>query len=605
MSASDRAFPDRFFEGPAISFERQPNLETLFRYLIDPHRTFTFVVGAGVSLDANLPTWPRLVENISEQIGVDRWRNAAREDHSELLRKAESSLQLAQEDSNNTRDGIIRDALYRRSDGSTNNEPAYGRLADVIARLATWLKDRVYIATTNYDTLLEDAMDSYSLAGTNEILSLPFIKPREDEAQYESYLETGIPETWLPGSTVLHLHGILEPGIDPLGNIVLTETDFLRYGPDVRDLIRRRLQASHVVFFGVSLTDANLVSPLWQAHSESDDQNDVKEPFLFSVASPDPEAQDANTSRAYAIKKAQYLSDDLGLRTIFLKSYGQQIQAVAEASLAIWHGERYMDDRDPTTSSRYGNRLKRSLDYCYESIGCVATQDIPTDENARILSDRLHNLLTADRLGSLNGIFQGVRDRLRYSNDTDLRADFESGVADFDKEKFGLFLWLRATKDNDYHSAHYRLKCVGTSVYQHRESWSLDRMADVEGASRFTCAKAAFYGSTRTENFPKSEGWLLWHSVRAVPFSYYEKDPAPESSGDAGADLAMAAIDVGVITLNSTHNYLPAGAERWTKSNPRSLFTLMNDDEKSAVNDELARIALEVVSSPELSASNR
>jgi hypothetical protein len=598
MSASKKAFPDRFFEGPAISFGRQPNLKRLFEYLIDPDRTFTFVVGAGVSLDANLPTWTRLIENITELIPAERWRRAAKEDHSELVRKSESSLRLAQEDSNNTANGIIRDALYRRSDGSMNNDPKYGRLADVIARLATWLKDRVYIATTNFDTLLEDALETYTLTDNDEIMAVPFVAPKKGDGHYDSYEKSGIPANWLPGSTVLHLHGILEPGLDPLGNIVLTETDFHRYGPAVRDLIKRRLQSSHVVFFGVSLTDPNLVSPLWQVHTEAPHACDVKEPFLLSVAAPDPQARDVNASRAYAIKKAQYLSEELGLHTIFLKSYGQQIQSIAEASLAIWHGDRYMIDDNPATSSRYGHRLKRCLDFCYTNIGCSAGQDIPADEYSRLLSDRLHTLLNSDRNGSINRIFHSVRERLGYSNDTELSDDFESGLQYFDKENLGLFLWLRATKAKNQPSAHYHLKCVGTSVYQHREPWSLDRVAEIKGDSRFTCARAAFYGSPKVENFTKADSWLLWHSVRAVPFSYYERDAPTEDRSNGDPDKAMTAIDVGVITLNSTHNYAPIGESRWSRDNPRSLFSVMNDDEKSAVNDELARIALEAVSSP-------
>lgn len=159
MSTRHPVDPDGFFAGPAISFSKQPDLKRLFECLIDPEKTFTFVVGAGASLDANLPTWARLIENITELIPNERWRKAAKEDRSELLRKAESSLQLAQENSNNTAVGIVREALYRRSDGSTNDKPKYGRLADVIARLATCLKGRVYVATVNLDTLLEDAMN--------------------------------------------------------------------------------------------------------------------------------------------------------------------------------------------------------------------------------------------------------------------------------------------------------------------------------------------------------------------------------------------------------------------------------------------------------------
>jgi hypothetical protein len=393
-----------------------------------------------------------------------------------------------------------------------------------------------------------------------------------------------------PGSTVLHLHGILEPGKDQEGNIVLTETDFLTYGPAVRGLIKRRLESSHVVFFGVSLTDPNLVSPLWEVNNQKPRATDVRESFVFSVAAPDPNAVDVNTSRAYDVKKAQYLSNDLGLHTIFLKSYGQQIQAIAEASLSVLRPGRYMTEKNPAASFRYGHRLKQFLDTCYTNIGCGETQDIPADEHARALSDRLHSLLNSDLDKSINQTLQSAHNRLSTANNRNLRHDYETGVQYFENEKFGLFLWLRATKGPKEAHARYCLKCVGTSISQHREPWSLDRVAEIKGASRFVSARAAFYGSPKTENFTAANGWLLWHSERAVPFSYY---PAP--AGDPEA--AITAIDVGVITLNSTHNYLPL-ENQWSKKNPRSIFSMMNDTEMAAINDELARIALEVVSTP-------
>jgi hypothetical protein len=607
MSSGQPVDPDDFFARPAISFSTQPDLKKLFEFLVDPDKTFTFIVGAGASLDAGLPTWARLIENITDLISDDRWRVAAKEDGSELLRKAESSLQLALEDSTDDRDVIIRRALYRNS-----NKPRYGRLAEVIARLAACLKDRVHVATVNLDTLLEDAMTQYCHSKDGvKVTPVPFFSPKKPDpkadarakAKYASYQRTGLPDGWDAGSTVLHLHGILEPGKAHQGNIVLTESDFLTYGPAVRNLIKRRLETSHVVFFGVSLTDPNLVSPLWDVHNSRTGTTDVKagagdarESFVFSVAAPDPKAASINDSRAYSIKKGQYLSDVLGLHTIFLKSYGQQIQAIAEASLAVLHPKLYTTRQDPSLaenpqkSQRYGHRLKRYLDDCYADIGCNDTQCVPVGEHARKLSDRLNSALTSDEPVSINKILQSVHDRLSMANDQKLLDDYKSCDQYFKKEKFGLFLWLRTTRRPDERHAPYSLQCVGASISQHRESWSLDRIAEIKGTSRFVGARAAFYGSPKTENFATTDGWLLWHSERAVPVSYY-----PGSAADP--EITLTAINVGVITLNSTHNLLPLD-NRWTDENPRSIFTMMNGSEIAAINDELARIARKVLSAP-------
>lgn len=597
-------FPNAFFQGPAISFERQPNLRRLFELLVDETAQFTLVVGAGVSLDAELPSWSRLISNIVDQIWDEKWRAEAKRDSAELLRKAESSLQLALEDSAHNRDAIIRQALYLSPNGKAIKTPKFGRLGDAVARLAISLRGRVKVATTNFDTLLEKALFAYLDDGRMSPSSVPFpgYKRTTDDP-----FELDIPAQWTPGDSVLHLHGILEPGRNPLGKIVLTETDFLRQGPAVRDLIKVALRETHVIFIGVSMTDPNLVSPLWEI-AESADPN-IKDPFMLTVASPDPEAEDEPTirsSRAYAIKKGQYLDAELGLRTIFLKSYGQQIQLVSEATLAILEPDLYLNESDSKVSLRYGYRLQRALNTCYASIGCVEGFDAPTGENAQVLSDSLYAELTASRENSINDIFQQVRDRLINANDIDELTQYRASQESFMSEKFGLFLWLRATRDDGFPAAHYQLKLVGSSAYMHREAeWSLDRVADVSPISRFTCGRAAFSGRPEVEDIAYGQDWKLWHSIRAVPYSFYlpdqpsvgGSDSKPASTSKTAPDSGVAAIDVGVITLNSTHNLVSnSDSGEWNNGARRSLVSMMIEAEVDALNNELARIALSIVS---------
>ena len=56
---------DAFFGQPAISFKSQPALGSLLEALEGKQR-ITFMLGAGVSRDAGLPGWERLVSRIIE-----------------------------------------------------------------------------------------------------------------------------------------------------------------------------------------------------------------------------------------------------------------------------------------------------------------------------------------------------------------------------------------------------------------------------------------------------------------------------------------------------------------------------------------------------------
>ena len=82
----DPVFGEEFFSHPAISYEHQPNLRELFERLTDSDDRFTIVVGAGVSLDAGLPSWPKLIDNIVELIDEEKWRRESRLDATDLQR---------------------------------------------------------------------------------------------------------------------------------------------------------------------------------------------------------------------------------------------------------------------------------------------------------------------------------------------------------------------------------------------------------------------------------------------------------------------------------------------------------------------------------------
>lgn len=595
MTETDSNFCDEFFSNPAISYTTQSDLELLFETLADTKSRFTVVVGAGVSLDAGLPLWHRLIDNIIEQISDIKWRREAQLDQNDLTRKAEYVIRLAGESTASPPRVVILNALYRKSSGNTNviRHPQPGRLADATARLCASLGDRVDIVTTNFDVLLESALQKYK--GTEQIRSVPFQENLDD---------TG----WAQGKGVLHLHGILKPGEDPIGDIVLTESDFLQHGPRIRSFLLDRIKTTHLLFIGVSMTDSNLIGPLWEfsnpqpdAHSGSEHETG-SEPaslpslcFMLSVAAPNPRSSEgvATTdearkheleSRRFAIKRTNYLRNTLGVKTIFFKSFGQQIQAVCEASLALRDYEKYKL-HDKATSSRYGFRFMRTLNDSYRNIGCPDDAEMPTGDHADALSDRLHKYLD-DQDGLFSTIVKNARSR---TAGTALRDEFEIYQSQFARERFGLFLWLRS-RDSERNDS-YELRLVGSSAYRHRDAWSLDRKADISPTSRFPAGRAIFRGQADISDFPINSIWQLWGAAWAVPFSHYLE--ASERTGtDAGA---RDSVEVGVICLQSTHFWSETA---WKAGRPRSILSALTEQQENRLIDVLAGIGREIVTRP-------
>ena len=565
---------DSFFELPALSFRSQERLHSLFDLVLDDSQTFTLVIGAGVSLDAGLPSWGQLIANMVNSPQFDqRWRNAAFDDGADLIRKAETVLQLILARRGSTRSQIVREALYLEG-GGTDIPITPGRLADTIARLFIMLRRmnrNVGLITTNYDTVLESAINGYgdatqtpsgedSFNVTPHVLSQP-----EDGDDGDS--------TWNPNSSVMHLHGLLAPGEEPSGDLVLTESDFLSVGPRVKRFLLSRMRNSVTVFIGVSLTDPNLVGPLWQLKEEGGTGDKA---FVFSVCTPQNVTADSeidlDTAEAYEIKKVDALSKVLPVTPILLKSYGQQMQLVNELAYLLQlendgKASTYMEDDDPATSERYGYRLTRVLESAYTNINCSADDDFPAGEFAQILSDRLFAPLSAS--GTLTELLRQARMELRDSHSRRERRIYQDFHQQFEDERFGIFLWLRSRTNNWGVRADYSLRLVGTSVYQHRGEWSLDRTAPVRSVTRFPVARAEFNGTRALQDFDEKVDWQLWRSVLAIPISCNITSLSPE--GDDGATY-LNDVPAGVISLNSN---LCAARPDWQRDDRRSILSAM------------------------------
>jgi len=332
----------------------------------------------------------------------------------------------------------------------------------------------------------------------------------------------------------MHIHGILEPNRALRGPLILTESEFLAYGPDARALIADELRGRVTIFIGVSLTDPNLVGPLFDTRDENIRKCNA---YTLSVASgADPE------ERAYSVKKACILEPVLAVKTIHAKSFTQQTQMLLDMSLAMRRPTEYLGAGDGSGKLHYGSRFVEGLERCYAAIGCQPEDPLPQGEAALTLSKSLRAALSeAQKL-----IAAKIQD-LRHSNDGDLKRHVALLAASLESERFGLFLWLRARAEYGAKRP-YAIRLMGSSTYTHHEIWSLDREADIAPESRHTAARALYYGNSLVQNLPRGAEWQLWNGCSAIPFTVTGLHDVELDQFDAAFDTIMP----GVVTLNTT-----------------------------------------------------
>jgi hypothetical protein len=505
--------PSAFDDGDTFSFETQPYLTELFETVRDRKLPLTIVVGAGVSMNSSLPSWPSLVDKMTDAIDDEDIRKIARADKSDLMRKAEIVLQLLKEANPAVEDHrIIRDALYQRDLKVTP-----GLLAQSIARLARVRRTDSRLLTTNFDIILEEALLAYFADDDVKSFSIPLGEKAGWEAWKREEDHVG----------VLHLHGRIRQEDGPEEPILLTESQFLEYGAEVREIIAESIKDSCTIFIGLSMSDPNLVGSLY-ASAPTDSPR-------FSLVVP-PAVDDVSPTLAatYAINSARYLEQKLGLRPIFLKSYSQLNQAISDLALAVLEPERYRPEDEVADSLVYSLRFARALDDCYAAVGCEPRAEIPAGPAAEELTTRLHAALSNEG-GPLNVL-------------RELSSEYGDHVLGGNEgENFGLFLWLRS-RSQETGRRRYTLNLVGTSVYTHREEWSLRHHVNIDRGSDFAAAQAVFTGNPQAANLTPSPIAQIWRGIFAAPI-LMSGTGCEEMIGPDAADI----LTVGAITLNSTY----------------------------------------------------
>jgi hypothetical protein len=547
--------------GNAFSFSNQPYLKQLFDTVIHDEIPITFVVGAGVSMDASLPSWATLIKRICDQIKDDRFKKLAVDDPADLMRKTEFVLEMVMEDTGRTPEEIVRKALY----GEPPVAVTPGPLAEAIVRLGTALGERARLLTTNFDKVIESGLESY--LPETEIKSIN-LKEELGKGTWSNQLQPGI-------HNVLHVHGMVVAREEPGKPVILSESHFLEYGPKVRQLILDQLKSSCVIFLGVSITDPNLTGPLWDARSPKEGHDGLaSRPFVLVV--PEPVTSTGcgdREGKIYALKKARYLEQKLEMRPIFLKSHAQLVQVLWDLDLGFAVPGRYETSGQRMHESlAYGNRFKQKLDACYTAIGCNATQDSLSLGKAQRLSASLHAAL------SKNG-------DVGYILNTLIRRHNNGALTD---ENFGLFLWLRI-REHDPDKAPYALNLMGSSAYVHRAAWSASKKVPIVADSRFPAARALFCGTMLIGDLKGESPFAIWRGMLAKPIRIEDTTYCKQDFVH-GLDTVV----VGAVTLNTT-KYTERDQHPGIREDELSVLNRMPKPELAELGASLEKATLKIL----------
>ncbi|WP_456505253.1 SIR2 family protein [Arthrobacter sp. UYCu723] len=483
---------------------------------ISNSRNLIIYCGAGTTIDRTGLSWGALIAEIFKN-GNKRSPEYPTDDEIDLLISGEDSpmrvasilTQYAMDDAitmdalANTLGSRLAISLYKRSHWSS------GSLVEFIARLATGTSmsgKQVTVITTNYDTLIEDAvkiiLDGDKSRHPTEPIGLNVI----DTNLQARELTDGI--------NLAYLHGRVNEDGGHRGRLVLSEIDYQEtHDRSVKFLASSfRRPNTAVLILGSSLTDP----PLVEALSISRKKNRISKFAIMPIqatkyAQKTLTRQDTSRSKKHIMRRGELL----GLNILIPDFYFQIAQFCLEADLV-----RTVDSVSyDAWSDRYGQRL----------LGWW--------------SDWKDNFIDVDFLNNFAADSRGFLDELRRDfltyNPDDIGED----------ESLRLELWVREDP-----SARRGLSLVASSAgyftdesVLRREEFSL--YSANASLRAFQDGRVQHTDASRLLRDGKKEITSRWRSYLCVPIRV--------QTGSAGS------LPVGVITLSSTrsvwHSGLPSG----------------------------------------------
>lgn len=292
----------------------------------------TVFVGAGVSMEAGLPSWNALVQRLLVA-SADDTLNAAQLEEWRERTLAEGPLAAAaiakalHGDDEGAFELALRDALYAPFDARAYGP---GALAGQIAALKAELGSRLRILTVNYDGLLEAALEAAGLPAD------PYVRAEPEK--------DGRAAVW-------HLHGRLMrrpsgKSWRTTGKLVLAEGDYVRstYGTYPQDWVADCLENTLCVFVGLSMTDPNLIRWLYAQGADSPHPR-----FALFVRQGSATADDTVREMLERAATARWRLS--GVTPVWANYYGEVAQVLREVALRM---------KDPEVEG-FGPRAARRL----------------------------------------------------------------------------------------------------------------------------------------------------------------------------------------------------------------------------------------------------
>jgi hypothetical protein len=301
-------------EPPGVGYldDPQGTIEMAIERMALHEGPISLFVGAGVSMEAGLPSWPELLRRLLEAVARDldetqreRWLEATLSEGP--LAAAAIARSLYPEDEGEFR-RALRSALY----GSRRpRDFAPGALAGQVAWLKRQFGERLHVLTVNYDGLLEAALDRIGMPHRSYVRAW-----REPDGN----------------AAVWHLHGRLMTSASGQwlreGNLVLSEVDYVKstYGTWPQEHVAARLTDSLCVFVGLSMADPNFVRWLVRHGDQAGHEH-----LVLFVRQAAPELDDPVRMKLEASATARW--SRYGVRPIWTNYYGEVAQLLHEVGL--------------------------------------------------------------------------------------------------------------------------------------------------------------------------------------------------------------------------------------------------------------------------------
>lgn len=567
MTSNRLITAQRLAAGPAMSFDNQPYISDLIDD-IRANKPITVIVGAGVSMDAGLPSWSQLIERLEGDLSEDQQLRFGLLGSPDLQRRAQQVLAVGPK--NKSIDRRMQDALV---DPYGPTQPAPGQMAEAIARLL-FVHPTAQILTTNFDSILESALsnlghspDSFSLEGWS-------YSPGTTIKNLLEWQELDPADRF---SAVLHLHGMLRESLPPLEPLILTESDFSKHGHAIQGLLVEVLSQGTCLLVGMSMTDPNILHPLREtAKSSAYRRYMIAVPNLYAQF-PDHSLVDRDAAAfcaEFAVEAADVLANDLLVCPILLKSYGQAIQLLSELSLAAVEPKRYNAKYTPRRESlQYGTRFRNVLSEVYVNLGYGPKTGKPSNEAAaqELSKDmRSEARATESLLGTLQKKFTGKC---------------------VEKERFGFFLWLRVPGASR-HDGEYAVRLIAASTYHHWEEWSGWNVQEIRPDSPYTSALAIYAGRPVIKNID-AQMRGVWRGSVAFPLVTEDSISSASIELASGSFESLDRLTIGAVSLNTTAAVEPTLSA--SASDQYSVVALLGADDLLDLQQSMTGMARRII----------